>query len=281
MKKFSASRYSYNIIISNKTDTQPYPLLRNDEGTESIYCVSPNHGRSFIMNAYTNGRYIVSKGNGLSYSSYNFFNTGEFGNDTWGLLLAKDAVRDFKVGIEISDLGIKTNRMEYVMEILYNMHLNGKIIRPYLLQYSVECPYRINDAPFVSRSIIEGEIEKWNAFNEFGHKKFYLIAAEILVKNLYILHSNSILHNAIHVQNYTWALELLDFELSHTPAYPYDSEDAVRHVKTLFTREIIQTYEIINYIAYVTCESIDFFEIESIFSKYGFDLRNINLIDNN
>ena len=40
-----------------------------------------------------------------------------------------------------------------------------------------------------------------------------MIAADLLLHNLQILHKNEILHNAISEQNYTWALELLDFEL--------------------------------------------------------------------
>lgn len=272
MIRFSASKYPYKVILSEESDSKPFSLLRDDKGLDNMYCISPNHGRSFVIGKDNNGRYIISKGNGLSYTNYNFVNTGEFGYDTWGLLLAKDAIRDFKAGNEIRELGIRTNHMEYVIEVLCDLDLKGKIIKPYLLQYSVECPYRINDTPFMDNSVIRDELSKWKNYNTCGYNEFYLIAADVMVKNLYILHLNGVLHNAIHMQNYTWALELLDFELAHTPNYPYDGEDNTRHIKTLFPREIIQTYEIINYIAGITGEKIDYTKVESIFSRYGFDV---------
>ena len=76
---------------------------------------------------------------------------------------------------------------------------------------------------FMSSLQIKYEIEKWKSFKT-KNKEPYLIAAEIIIRNLRILHSNNILHNAIHVQNLTWALELLDFEIASSPKYPYDKE---------------------------------------------------------
>lgn len=141
------------------------------------------------------------------------------------------------------------------------------------MQYSVECPFRICDAPFYEYSdSIKCEVNKWEKYNEKGFDKFYLIAADVLVKNLAILHANNILHNAINIQNYTWALELLDFELACTPSYPYEKEDDIRHMKDYFSREIIYTYEIINYIAYYLREPIAYDEIDNIFKSYEFDL---------
>ena len=99
-----------------------------------------------------------------------------------------------------------------------------------------------------------------------------MIAANVLIRNLRIMHDNNILHNAIHEQNYTWALELLDFELACSPAHPYSSEDDIRHVKDLFPREILQTYVIINYIAAVLHEEIDFKKVDNLFAEYGFDI---------
>lgn len=100
-----------------------------------------------------------------------------------------------------------------------------------------------------------------------------MIAANVLIRNLRVLHDHDILHNAISEQNYTWALELLDFELACSPAHPYTSEDDMRHVKDLFPREIMQTYVVINYIAGVLRENIDFVEIDKLFAEYGFDLK--------
>lgn len=250
-----------------------YPYLRSDDGNQEMYCVSPYHGRSYVVARKEDGRYVVSKGNGLSYSQFKFLHTGEFGDDTWGLLLIQDAVRDFIVGKEIGQLGIKTNRMEYVIRLEHDIVLNnGHIIKPVLLQYSIECPYRICDTPFYEYDTIKNEVNKWEKYNKKGFDKAHLIAADVLLKNLKVLHSHDILHNAINTQNYTWALELLDFELACSPSYPYEKKDDNRHVKDYFNREILYTYEIINYIAYYLKEPIDYKEIDNILESYGFDL---------
>lgn len=77
-----------------------------------VYCVSPIHCRSFVVGRKENGRYIVSKGNGLAYSQYSFLYTPEMPTDVWGLLLKEDALRDFYCGQDVQALGIKTNQME-------------------------------------------------------------------------------------------------------------------------------------------------------------------------
>jgi len=74
-------------------------------------------------------------------------------------------------------------------------------------------------------------------------------------------------------ENMTWALELLDFEMCHTPQHPYTKEDYVRHVPDLFDREVIDTYKLINYIAGVLYQQVDFQLIDKMFSEYGFDLE--------
>lgn len=270
---FNASEFEYSVVCQAST-SRVYPYMRTPDGCLTMDCISPHHGRSYIVAQDSKSRYIVSKGNGLSYTQYNLLNTGEFGDNTLGLLLKKDAIRDFNLGQEISSLGIKTNHMEYVLELHTDITLsNGHNLRPILLQYSVECPYRICDAAFVRRDILDKYIEKWDQFETHTHDERYLKAAEILVKNLRILHSNNILHNAIHVQNYTWALELLDFELSCSPRYPYDSEEDQKYVKDLFSREIIYTYEVINHIAWYLDEKLNYRKIDNIFQNNGFDLQ--------
>lgn len=277
---FNASEYNYSIICQ-ATDSAIYPYLRSSDGNLMINCISPHHGRSYIVAQNNDGRYIVSKGNGLSYTQYNILHTGELGDNTWGLMLRKDAIRDFNLGEEISSLGIKTNKMEYVLELHTDVILSNKHkIRPILLQYNVECPYRICDAPFMNQQVIKEYVSKWNLFGH-THKEYYLIAAEVLVNNIRILHNHNILHNAIHVQNFTWALELLDFELSCSPKYPYDSENYRRYVQDLFTREVIYTYEAINHIAWYLKEEINYRLIDDIFNKYGFDLNRFHCFNSN
>lgn len=243
-----------------------------------MWCPSPLHGRSFVVGKTKDRRYIISKGNGLCYTQHTFLHTGEFCDGTWGLLLRQDAERDFIMGQEVEALGIKTNHMEYVLELDVEITLpNGHKVKPCLLQYDVECPYRICDAAFMTQEQIHTEVAKWEKMNGHGYNKAHMIAANVLIRNLRVLHDHDILHNAISEQNYTWALELLDFELACSPAHPYTSEDDMRHVKDLFPREIIQTYVIINYIAGVLREEIDFAEVDALFAEYGFDLKQFAL----
>lgn len=274
MDIFKASSYPYSILCQTETQDDVYPYLRSKDGDKEMWCISPHHGRSYIVGRSYDGKYIVSKGNGLSYTQYNFLNTGELGDDTFGLLLKQDAIRDFYVGLEVERRGIKTNRMEYVIQLEHEIALNnGHILKPILLQYSVECPYRICDASFPEYfPIIKDEVSKWEKYNISGVGKFHLIAANVLLHNLNILHTHNILHNAINIQNYTWALELLDFEIACSPTYPYENEDDNRHVKNYFSREVIYTYEIINYIAHYLGEPISYQEIDDLFNSYGFDL---------
>lgn len=279
MEKITASVYPYTILCKAGNGGEIYPYLRSIDGDKKMQCISPYHGRSFIVGKHEDGKYIVSKGNGLSFSQYNFLYTGEFGDDTFGLLLEQDAIRDFMVGNEVAGLGIKTNQMEYVIRLEKEINLtNGHKLKPVLLQYSVECPYRICDAAFlIYKSAIKDEIRKWEKYNDFGFSKKHLIAANVLIKNLQILHTNNILHNAIHSQNYTWALELLDFELACSPNYPYKEEDDQRHVKDYFNREFLYTYEIIKYIACYLDESIDYKIIDDLFKEYDFDLSTLQI----
>jgi hypothetical protein len=281
MNTFHAKKYAYHIInsLGDSLETPVYPYFRSEDGNEIMYSIGPAHGRSYLICRNSGGRYVVSKGNGLSYSQYQLLNTGEMGNDTWGLLLRQDAIRDFTVGEEISNLGIKTNQMEYVLELdkEIKIHKTNVSLKPILLQYNVECPYRICDAAFMKSTRITREVLKWEKMNDKGFDKAYLIAADVLIKNLRLMHDHGILHNAIHNQNYTWALELLDFELAHSPNYSYSKEDDARHVKDLMPREVIQTYEVINYIAWCLGENIDYKQIDSLFKEYGYDLKKFEI----
>lgn len=276
MQCFNATYTDFEVLLMDiDGEKQIYPLVISNNGDILVKCVSPLHGRSFVV-GQSSGRYIISKGNGLSYSQYPFLCTQELlatGDDTWGLLLEQDARRDFLVGQEIEGLGIKTNKMEYVLRLDTLVTLpNGHKLTPILLQYSVENPYRICDAPFMEQSQIMSAVEKWEQLNTKGFPQRHLIAADVLIGNLRTMHDNGILHNAIHEQNYTWALELLDFELARTPNHPYAKEDYERHVPSLYSREVMHTYVIINYIAWVLKEDISYSVIDGIFADYGYDL---------
>lgn len=277
MKKYTAIKNCYSIIVQQETN-QCYPLLCSKLGREIIYSPSPLHGRSFIVGQHNDGRYIVTKGNGLCYSQHPFLYTPEMPTDVWGLLLLEDAVRDYYCCMDVQALGIKTNQMECVLELDYPIFIEqtGKTIKPVILQYNVECPYRICDAAFMEHSQIETEVAKWQQYNRKGYSKNHMIAADVLISNMRTMHDHEVLHNAIHEQNYTWALELLDFELCRTPQHPYTREDYERHVPDLYSREVIQTYVIINYIAGVLREIIDFKVIDNLWRDYGFDIDGLS-----
>lgn len=274
---FQATHTSYTIIESISDTIFPY--LRSHDGDKEMWCISPIHGRSFVVGRHDNGRYIISKGNGLAYTEHTFLYTPEMPTDVWGLLLKKDALRDFYCGQDVQALGIKTNQMECVIELDLPIHIEqtNADIKPYLLQYSVECPYRIADAGFMDRSQIMQEVEKWQMYNMKGYRQNHLIAADILINNLRIMHDNGVLHNALTYENLTWALELLDFELTHTPQHPYDSEDYIRHIPNLFDREILDIYKLIIYIAGVLHENVDYKVIDAMFLEYGFDINKYTL----
>lgn len=278
MEPFLAKIIDCRIIEANEAYVF-HPLLCNPEGNVKIWQVSPIHGRSYVVGRTDNGRYVVSKGNGLGYTQYNFVFTPEMPTDVWGLLLKEDALRDFHCGQEVQALGIKTNQMECVLELDYPIHIakTNMDLRPVLLQYNVECPYRISDAPFMTRQQITDEVNKWEKMNDKCFDKDYLIAANVLIRNLRIMHDHEVLHNAIHEQNYTWALELLDFELCRTPNHPYTKADYERNVCNLYDREVIQTYQVIIYIAGVLNEPVDFKQLDALFLEYGFDLKKFRL----
>ena len=279
MVSIAAKAYPYRILKQVNEDIVFHPLLKFQHGDKTMWQVSPLHGRSFVVRQNEDGRCIVSKGNGLGYTQNKFIHTSEQQVDVWGLLLKEDALRDFHCGQEVQLLGIKTNHMECVLELDYPIHIAKTNVdrKPVLLQYNVECPYRISDAPFMTRQQITDEVNKWEKMNDKGFDKDYLIAANALIRNLRIMHDHEVLHNAIHEQNYTWALELLDFELCRTPNYPYTQADYERHVCNLYDREVIQTYQVIIYIAGCLYEPVDFKQLDALFLEYGFDLNKFRL----
>ena len=64
MRLFKAKYYPFTVLCHNNNDNNdiqiPYPLLRDDLGDVNLYCVSPLHGRSFVLGKNSNGRWIIS-----------------------------------------------------------------------------------------------------------------------------------------------------------------------------------------------------------------------------
>ena len=70
---------------------------------------------------------------------------------------------------------------------------------------------------------------------------------------------------------------MLDFEASRSDNNPYDNPEYETFVPFLIKSEIIQTYEIINYIAWCLGEPIDYSAVDSIFLYYGYNICNIEV----
>ena len=277
MRRFPAKEVQYKILCCNACSERVYPYIKDEGGDKSLICVSPVHGRSFVVSHDGSQRWIVSKGNGLSYSNHSFLDVSEFDNYVWGALTAECATRDFHIGIEVNKLGIKTNMMQYVIELDCQLVDKDKVIKPCLLQYEVECPYRLCDFPFIPHDEQKRIYSYWENFDTTV-KERYLVAANILVKNLFILHTNNVMHNALHVQNFTWKLELLDFESSRTDNFPYENHGYEENVLMLMNGEIMKTYEIINYIAWCFGEIVDYAKVDGVFYDYGFDLKKYRVL---
>ncbi len=262
-------------IYYTKEEIKYYPFISSSISDDMIVEIaSPLHGRSLIADYNSkNKRYTITKGNGLTYFPWEFVYTGEMEDLNWGYLNKKDAIRDYLGGNFIKKLGILTNEMEAVyalkIETLKNSESNFKI-QPIILQYTVSCPYRIADIPFLSKKIINKYTKNWSDLFGYKSKNLHCIAANVLLKNIKIMHEENVLHNAISSQNYTLLLELVDFELARTPATPYESQIDEILFEKLKNREVIQSLEIVNQIAFYFNETIDFVEMNQIMHEYGF-----------
>ena len=279
MKIIQASILPFSLIRKSVGVTQEaFPLFIESGGAFQLYCPSPIHGRSAVVK-YSDNQYTVIKGCGLTYTSFSIIQSSGFDNHIWGLLAEEDAIRDYSIGLEVSSIGIRTNKMEYVLKLNRKINVRGanvEYIYPFLLQYKVNCPYRLADFPFVDKTIIKSFVNNWRNYCKCEHKEFHMQATDIIVSNLSILHSNGVLHNAMNIQNYTWDLELLDFEAARTNHYKYPV-DYELNVPTFMQEEIIQSYQIISYIAWALGEEINFHKVESVYSKYGFNLKIMSL----
>lgn len=263
-------------VLLSKENVKYFPQLIIEEET-TLKCISPSplHGRSLIANYnIDSNRYIITKGSGLTYFPFGFISTKELEDYAWGYLRTEDAIRDYNSGDYIKSLGILTNKMEAVFTLeqqIIRLPNSVSIIDPTILQYSVICPYRIADIPFLSKELVDYFINSWSNVFEINYTEVHCNAAEVLLNNIRLLHENNVLHNAIHIQNYSLLLELLDFELSRTPTTPYENENDEKSYEKLQKREIIQSLEIVNQIAFYFKENINTKILRQIMIKNGFE----------
>jgi len=266
-------------VIFSKEKYKFYPYISSKQETKlKLYCPSPIHGRSIVVDFdKKTKRYIITKGNGLTYFPFGFISTQELEGHAWGFLSKKDAKRDFLSGEYINNLGILTNKMEavYSLEKQTINTLDQKYeIEPFILQYNVECPYRIADLPYISNNLKNKFIKTWATKTNDNYKDYHCMAADIMLQNTHKMHSNGVLHNAIHNQNYSLSLELLDFELARTPDSPYGSSIDEEKFEILQKREVIQSLEIVNYVAFHFNEKINIKVLKTILRKYGYSKLN-------
>ncbi len=166
--------------------------------------------------------------------------------------------------------------MEYVLELEENVMLtNGYYTKPILLQYTVECPYRICDFDLMEKEEFKDVVKKWEYLNDKGYEFSHLIAADILVHNMRIMQDNNILHSPEHIHKYTWALELLDLET--VDAQESHAEVGRGAIKDLLSCEVSSICEIIGHVAKCLREQIDVEKVNAIFKEYGFDFAEYKL----
>lgn len=76
--RYAAQEVEYSILYKNQTDVKLFPLLKSNTGSTPLYNIGPTHFRSFVFSKIDNHGFIVSEGNGLSYTEWTFLNTGDF-----------------------------------------------------------------------------------------------------------------------------------------------------------------------------------------------------------
>ena len=274
--KIDCEEVAIDLTIYNPKSSKLYPYIISDKETNlNCYKPSPLHGRSIISDfSTTTNKFIITKGNGLTYFPFGFVSTEELEDHAWGYLRKQDAIRDYNSGVFIKRLGILTNNMEAVFTLksqLFILPNSVSKIEPTVLQYNVICPFRIADIPFMSKEVILHFVNKWKDLHENIHFEIHCTAAEVLLKNVRLMHENDVLHNAINSHNYTLSLELLDFELARTPVTPFDNEIDEQSYKNLQKREIIQSLEIVNQIAFFFKEKLNSKLLRQIMIKNGFE----------
>ncbi len=265
-------------FIAGNPDIKLFPFLktRNNNGIEKK-TASPLHGRSLIANYNKIKKtYTIIKGCGLTYYPYGFIDTEEFDDHIWGFITKEAALRDFNCGNFIRELGVSTNFQQaiYELETIPLLRFNNPVtsINPIILQYTVNCPFRLADIPYMSKNKVYNFVGNWKKIFKSKHGKLHCIAAEVMLRNIRIMHENETLHNSISIQNYTLLLELVDFETSRTPQTNYSSIENEINWRFLKKREVIQTLEIVNYLAFIFKENIEVKKLNNLMKINGFEI---------
>lgn len=270
----TASEARIEKVLYSQGNIKYYPYYVSEEKKSiKVEVPSPYHGRSIIADYdEKTKRFVITKGNGLTYFPFGFVATKELEDNTWGFLRQQDAVRDYKTGLFVSRLGLLTNNMEavYILDSKTIRTIDGKYFEsPTILQYNVISPYRLSDIPYLPNFTINKYLKNWKFLS--NEREYHCIAADVFLKNLRVMWDNDVLHNAIHNQNYTMALELVDFELARSPETPYENPEDEKNYKALRNREVIQSLEIVNYLAFQLNEVLNISALRYLMKKYGFE----------
>jgi hypothetical protein len=277
MKIIVEEKIIVNFILGNSAiKLFPFVKTSNNNGIKKK-TASPLHGRSLIANYNkTKNIYTIIKGCGLTYYPYGFIYTEEFDDHIWGFLTKEAALRDFNCGNFIRELGVSTNFQQaiYELETIPLLRFNKPVntINPIILQYTVKCPFRLADIPYMNKNKVYDFVGNWKNNFKSKYDKLHCIAAEVMLRNIRIMHENETLHNSISIQNYTLLLELVDFETSRTPQTNYSSKEDENNWQVLKKREVIQTLEIINYLAFIFKEKIEVKKLNNIMKINGFEI---------
>lgn len=76
--RYAAQEVEYSILYRNQTDVKLFPLLKSNTGSTPLYNIGSTPFRSFVVSKIDDDGFIVSEGNGLSYTEWTFLNTGDF-----------------------------------------------------------------------------------------------------------------------------------------------------------------------------------------------------------
>ena len=63
-----------------------------------------------------------------------------------------------------------------------------------------------------------------------------------------------------------------------TEKTPYSNKEYENHVSQLMPAEVVQTYEVINYISWCLGENFNYVKIDELFKEYGFELNKFKLL---
>lgn len=228
--------------------------LNNRESGFVGYTPTPWHGRSHVIINSGLKKYLVIKGTGCPYLAQPYIHSG-YDNHVWGLLEKNAARQEFSFMQKVSNIGIPTSNPIALKKISIGQ------FSPYLIYYSIRCPYRLIDLDFMA--VHEKRKIGKNILNQYSgkHKLVHLAVMDQLSDYLKIFYSNGYIHNALSVHNITCELEIVDYE----SCVDWKSSSISNEEKSrLISREIVYLQEISFAVSWWFKEKFDQFGVQNI-----------------